>query len=103
IYQELDLVDGLTAADNILLGHEPRRYGFVQRGRMRRDARAVLARLGHGEIPVNRLVGRLPSAARQVVSMARALSREARLIIMDEPTAVLAHDEVANLFRIIRE
>jgi ribose transport system ATP-binding protein len=59
--------------------------------------------LGHPEIPVGRAVGKLPAAAKQVVSMGRALSRQARLLIMDEPSAVLAHDEVANLFRVIRE
>ena len=47
IYQELDLVDGLSVADNIFLGHEPRTAGFVQRGQMRRRAREILARLGH--------------------------------------------------------
>jgi len=103
IYQELDLVEDLTVADNIFLGHEQSAGGFVQRLRTRRDAAAVLARLGHTEIPVTRPVRRLPAAAKQIVSMARALSREARLLIMDEPSAVLAHDEVANLFRIIRE
>jgi ribose transport system ATP-binding protein len=103
IYQELDLVDDLTVAENIFLGHEQSTAGFVQRGHTRADARAVLARLGHTEIPVTRPVRRLPAAAKQIVSMARALSREARLLVMDEPSAVLAHDEVANLFRIIRE
>ena len=49
------------------------------------------------------MVRSLPAAGKQIVSMARALSHDARLIIMDEPSAVLAHDEVANLFRIIRE
>ena len=103
IYQELDLVDDLTVAENIFLGHEQSRAGFVQRGAMRREASAVLRRLGHGDIPVTRTVGRLPAAAKQVVSMARALSHEARLIVMDEPSAVLAHDEVGNLFRVIRD
>jgi ribose transport system ATP-binding protein len=103
IYQELDLVEQMTVAENVLLGHEPRRWGFVRRARTRRQARAVLARLGHPEIPVGRPVDRLPAAAKQVVSMGRALSRRARLLIMDEPSAVLAHDEVENLFRIIRE
>jgi ribose transport system ATP-binding protein len=102
IYQELDLVDGLTVADNIYLGHEPQRGGFVRAQRMRRGARDILARLGHPEIPVGREVGKLPAAAKQIVSMGRALSREAKLLIMDEPSAVLAHDEVANLFRVIR-
>ena len=69
---------------------------------MRAEAQAVLDRLGHGDIPVTRAVGRLPAAGKQIVSMARALSHEARLIVMDEPSAVLAHDEVANLFRVVR-
>jgi ribose transport system ATP-binding protein len=103
IYQELDLVEDLTVAENVFLGHEPRTGGFVHRRQMRRDARAILGRLGHAEIPVGRAVAKLPAAAKQIVSMARALSYEARLIVMDEPSAVLAHDEVANLFRVIRE
>ncbi|MFG3423145.1 sugar ABC transporter ATP-binding protein [Micromonospora sp. NPDC049460] len=103
IYQELDLVEDLSVAENAFLGHEPRRLGFVQRGHMARRTRQILGRLGHAEIPPNRMVRSLPAAAKQVVSMARALSHEARLIIMDEPSAVLAHDEVGNLFRIIRE
>jgi ribose transport system ATP-binding protein len=102
IYQELDLVDGLSVADNIYLGHEQQRAGFVRPQRMRRGAAEILARLGHAEIPVGREVGRLPAAAKQIVSMGRALSREAKLLIMDEPSAVLAHDEVANLFRVVR-
>ncbi|HEX8768614.1 MAG TPA: sugar ABC transporter ATP-binding protein [Jatrophihabitans sp.] len=103
IYQELDLVDDLTVAENIFLGHEQAAAGFVRRGRMRAEATAVLRRLGHGDIPVNRKVGRLPAAAKQIVSMGRALSHDAELLVMDEPSAVLAHDEVANLFRVIRE
>ena len=103
IYQELDLVDGLTVADNIFLGHESSRFGFGRRSEMNRAARALLGRLGHPEISPSAEVGRLPAARKQVVSMARALSHDARLIVMDEPSAALAHDEVANLFRIIRE
>ena len=102
IYQELDLVDELTVAENIFLGHEPHTGGLVGRRAMRRGALEILDRLGHREIPVGREVGRLPAAAKQIVSMGRALSREARLLIMDEPSAVLAHDEVDNLFRIVR-
>ncbi|TXK38556.1 sugar ABC transporter ATP-binding protein [Nonomuraea sp. C10] len=103
IYQELDLVDGLSVTDNIFLGHEHARLGFVNRAAGNRAARQVLERLGHPEIRPTTEVGRLSPAAKQVVSMARALSHDARLIIMDEPSAALAHDEVANLFRIIRE
>ncbi|MGK5522040.1 sugar ABC transporter ATP-binding protein [Micromonospora sp. URMC 107] len=103
IYQELDLVEDLSVAENAFLGHEPRRLGFVRRGAMARRTRQILGRLGHAEIPPGRMVRALPAAGKQIVSMARALSHEARLIIMDEPSAVLAHDEVGNLFRIIRE
>ncbi|SDZ25320.1 monosaccharide ABC transporter ATP-binding protein, CUT2 family [Micromonospora pattaloongensis] len=103
IYQELDLVEDLSVAENAFLGHEPRRFGFVRRAQMARVTREILGRLGHAEIPPRRLVRSLPAAGKQIVSMARALSHEAKLIIMDEPSAVLAHDEVENLFRIIRE
>jgi ribose transport system ATP-binding protein len=103
IYQELDLVDDLSVAENAFLGHEPRTLGFVRRGLMARRTGRILARLGHPEISPRRMVRSLPSAGKQVVSMARALSHDARLIIMDEPSAVLAHDEVHNLFRIIRD
>ncbi|MFG1999037.1 sugar ABC transporter ATP-binding protein [Spirillospora sp. NPDC048911] len=103
IYQELDLVAGLSVADNIFLGHERAKLGFTRRGEAEKRARDLVARLGHPEIPPRREVGRLPAAGQQVVSMARALSHDARLIVMDEPSAALAHDEVDNLFRIIRE
>ncbi|WP_433430198.1 sugar ABC transporter ATP-binding protein [Nonomuraea sp. CA-141351] len=103
IYQELDLVDGLSVADNVFLGHEPARLGFVSRHEANRATRELLTRLGHGEIRPTTEVGRLSPAAKQVVSMARALSHDTKLIVMDEPSAALAHDEVRNLFRIIRE
>ncbi|MDQ1642167.1 MAG: ribose transport system ATP-binding protein [Actinomycetota bacterium] len=103
IYQELDLVDELTVAENIFLGHEQAAGGFIRRGQMRAGAKAVLDRLGHGDIPATRKVGKLPAAAKQIVSMGRALSHDAQLLVMDEPSAVLAHDEVANLFRVIRD
>ena len=103
IYQELDLVDGLSVAENIYLGHEQATYGFVRRGDMHAAAAQLLRRLGHGEIPPGRELGRLPKAGQQIVSIARALSHDARLIVMDEPSATLAHDEVANLFRLIRD
>ncbi|OHV31895.1 MULTISPECIES: sugar ABC transporter ATP-binding protein [Pseudofrankia] len=101
MYQELDLVDGLSVADNIFLGHELARAGLSRRRAMDDAARALLARLGHAEIPVSREVGQLSAAGKQVVSMARALSHDARMIIMDEPSAVLDADEVDNLFRLV--
>ncbi|MGW3157969.1 sugar ABC transporter ATP-binding protein [Streptomyces sp. NPDC001089] len=102
IYQELDLVEGLSVAENVHLGHEPTSAGFVVRGKAARaSTAALLARLGHPEIDPARLVGELSSAQRQIVSMARALSHEVRLIVMDEPSAALDPDEVDNLFRIV--
>jgi ribose transport system ATP-binding protein len=103
IYQELDLVDDLSVAENAFLGREESRLGFTRRRSTAERTRAILGRLGHPEIPPRRLVRTLPAAGKQIVSMARALSHDARLIVMDEPSAVLAHDEVGNLFRIIRE
>jgi ribose transport system ATP-binding protein len=103
IYQELDLVDDLSVAENAFLGRERARLGFTRRRSTAEQTRTILGRLGHPEIPPGRLVRSLPAAGKQIVSMARALSHDARLIVMDEPSAVLAHDEVGNLFRIIRE
>jgi ribose transport system ATP-binding protein len=103
IYQELDLVDGLSVAENIYLGHEQARAGFSKRGQMNDAATELLARLGHPDISPTREVGQLSAAGKQVVSMARALSHDARLIVMDEPSAVLDEGEVRNLFRIIRD
>ncbi|GGV73590.1 sugar ABC transporter ATP-binding protein [Streptomyces gelaticus] len=102
IYQELDLVDGLSVAENVFLGHEPTTARFVVRTREGRTAAAaLLKRLGHPEIDPARPVGELSAAQQQIVSMARALSHEVRLIVMDEPSAALDPDEVDNLFRIV--
>ena len=103
IYQELDLVPGLSVAENIFLGHEMSKGGMSQRSQTNRATAALLERLGHGEIPATREVGRLSPAAQQIVSMARALSHDTRLLILDEPSAVLDKGEVDNLFRVIRE
>jgi ribose transport system ATP-binding protein len=103
IYQELDLVDDLSVAENAFLGHEESRAGFLRRRSTAYRTKEILGRLGHAHIPARRLVRSLPAAGKQIVSMARALSHDAKLIVMDEPSAVLAHDEVENLFRIIRE
>jgi ribose transport system ATP-binding protein len=103
IYQELDLIDGMTVAENIYLGHERSTAGFTRRGETQRAARDLLARLGHPEISPRAEVGTLSSAGKQIVSMARALSHDVRLIVMDEPSAVLDQNEVARLFRVIRD
>jgi ribose transport system ATP-binding protein len=102
IYQELDLVPHLDVTENVFLGHEVSRVGFSQRARAREMVRALLKRLGHPEISPTRIVGDLSPAKQQIVSMARALSHDTRLLVLDEPSAVLDQQEVANLFRVIR-
>ncbi|WP_432562979.1 sugar ABC transporter ATP-binding protein [Kineococcus sp. SYSU DK003] len=103
MYQELDVVDGLTVAENVHLGHEVSRAGLTRRHAAHARTRELLERLGHGDIAPTREVGSLSAAGKQVVSMARALSHDARLIVMDEPSAVLDSEEVAGLFRVVRQ
>lgn len=102
IYQELDLVPHLNVAENIFLGHELSSVGVLHRTRANRKARELLTRLGHGDISPNRVVDSLSPANQQIVSMARALSHDTRLLILDEPSAVLDQGEVENLFRVVR-
>lgn len=103
MYQELDVVGGLTVAENIFLGHEHATAGILDRRKANGLARDLLRRLGHAEISPTREVGSLSPAHQQIVSMARALSHDTKLIIMDEPSAVLDSEEVKNLFRVVRE
>ena len=103
MYQELDVVDGLSIAENLYLGHELASGGFTQRRAAAARTREILQRLGHGDLSPHREVGSLPAAGKQVVQLARALSHDARVIVMDEPSAVLDSEEVANLFRVVRD
>ncbi|MET1133269.1 MAG: sugar ABC transporter ATP-binding protein [Aeromicrobium sp.] len=102
IYQELDLVGDLSVAQNIFLGHEPRRWGFLDRARMRRETSALLERVNHGTIPTNTPARSLRAAGQQIVSIARALSHRVRLLIMDEPSAILDDHEIETLFDVVR-
>jgi ribose transport system ATP-binding protein len=102
IYQELDLVPDLSVAESIFLAHEPRRGPLLDLDTMYRESAALLARLGHDAIPVRAKVGKLRPAAQQIVSIARALSGEMRLLIMDEPSAILDESETATLFEVVR-
>jgi len=102
IHQELALVPDLTVAENIFLNHEPRRaLGRVDFQQMNRAAEAILHDLGT-ELPGNRLIRDLTVAAQQMVEIAKAVSHQARLILMDEPTSALSHKEVDALFALIR-
>jgi len=102
IYQELDLVPDLSVAESIFLAHEPRRGPLLDLDRMDRESAALLARLGHDSIPTRAKVGKLRPAAQQIVSIARALSGDVRLLIMDEPSAILDDGEIDTLFDVVR-
>ena len=102
IHQELSLVPDRSVAENIFLGHLPRtKLGTVRRRQLHDDARQLLARVGLA-IPPQTRVRHLGIAQQQLVEIARALSREARVIVMDEPTATLTSAEQQILFATIR-
>jgi len=103
IYQELDLVAGLSVADNVFLGRERSRFGLSRPAAQRAATTELLTRLGHPEIRPGTEVGQLSAASQQMVSIARALSQDARLIVMDEPSAVLDGEEVDRLFDVVRD
>ena len=102
IYQELDLVEDLSVAQSIFLAHEPRRGPLLDLEKMRRDSAALLTRLGHEGIDPRVRVSSLRPAAQQVVSIARALSHDVRMLIMDEPSAILDEGEIETLFGVVR-
>ncbi|MGW6357184.1 sugar ABC transporter ATP-binding protein [Streptomyces sp. NPDC055092] len=101
IYQEFNLVPDLTVAENIFLGRQPRRFGMIDRKKMEADAEELLRRVGLTVSPRTR-VRELGIARLQMVEIAKALSLDARVLIMDEPTAVLTSEEVDKLFGIVR-
>lgn len=102
IYQELALVDEMTVAENIYLGHEPTRYGFVDWDKMYKDASELLDRFGIEIDPAER-VGNLGVGKQQLVEIVKALNKESHILILDEPTAALTEREVDILLNMIRE
>ena len=103
IYQELLLFPELTVAENIFMGHAPRRrLGAIDWPKMRAQARALLASLEIHDLDVNQVVGTLSVGNRQRIEIAKALSQNARILIMDEPTAALTERDVERLFAIVR-
>jgi len=100
IYQEFNLVPDLSVVDNLLLGHEPVRGAFLDRKAAVARASGVLAELGI-VVPLDRLARKLSIAEQQLVEIAKALLRSARIIVMDEPTAALTEREIDALFALI--
>ena len=103
VYQELLLFPELTVAENVFLGHAPRtRLGTLDWTRMRRTARQLLDSLDSHDLDVDAKVGTLSVANRQRVEIAKALSQNARVLIMDEPTAALADADVRRLMAVVK-
>jgi ribose transport system ATP-binding protein len=102
IYQELNLAPHLSVEENILLGEEPSRWGWIDAGARRSMARAALAQLHYDHLPLAAPVGTLPIAEQQIVEIARSLIREPRVLILDEPTSSLTQVDAERLFAAIR-
>ena len=102
IYQELDLVPTMRAYENVALGHESRQARLLQRDKDVRRTRELFAQLGHPEISPHAVVADLSPARQQVVSMARALSHEVKVLVLDEPSAILDGEEVDTLLALVR-
>ncbi|GAA3361258.1 sugar ABC transporter ATP-binding protein [Saccharopolyspora gregorii] len=102
VHQEFALAPDLSVAENLFIGHEPGSGGLISRAAERRAARDLLARVGL-DVDPGRRVGRLSTAEQQRVELAKALAVDAKVLILDEPTATLTERETAELFGIVRE
>lgn len=104
IYQELSVIPNVTVAENLYAGRWPRqRWGRIDRGALYEYARQLLAKVGLEDIDPHTAMSALSLAQQQLVEIAKALGRNARILIMDEPTSSLSPGEVERLFRIIRD
>ena len=102
IHQEFNLAEHLTVTESLFLGREITRFGVLDRKRMRAETRRALDLLG-SRIDENAMISSLPVADRQMVEIAKAISKDARVIFMDEPTAVLSKEESGVLFEQVRK
>ena len=102
IYQELNLAPYLSVAENIFIGREPKRFGLIDWKTIETRAEAILSDMGVDGVKVTKPLGEHSVAIQQMVAIARALSLEARLLVMDEPTSSLSETEVGILFDVIR-
>ncbi|MGG6895093.1 MULTISPECIES: sugar ABC transporter ATP-binding protein [Rhizobium] len=102
IHQEFNLAEHLTVTESLFLGREVTRFGVLDRKHMRAETRRVLDLLG-SHVDENAVISTLSIADKQMVEIAKAISRDARIVFMDEPTAVLSREETNFLFRQVRK
>ena len=102
IHQELNMMNHLSVAQNIYIGREPIRNGMIDDSKMIRDSRELFDRIGV-KIDPSAMLGSLTVGKQQMVEIAKAISRECRLLVLDEPTAALTEPEVEELFKIMGE
>ncbi|GHC55052.1 sugar ABC transporter ATP-binding protein [Neogemmobacter tilapiae] len=102
VYQEVNLLPNRSVAENLFLGHQPTRFGFVQKKVIYAKARAVLATYGL-DVDVRAELGSYSVAVQQIVAIARAVELSGKVLVLDEPTASLDRNEVDRLFDIIRQ
>ena len=103
IHQELSLCPHLSVAENVLMGIESSRLGWLDRDRLIARTNEVLKTFHHADIRPEKRVGDLSVAARQIVEISRAIAAKARIILMDEPTSSLQREDVSHLFTLIRK
>jgi rhamnose transport system ATP-binding protein len=101
VHQETVMFEELSVAENLFIGRQPRRWGLIDWPRMRREAKAALALVGAAFSP-DAPVKQLSLAERHLLEIARALSREARVVILDEPTAALSQGEIRDFYGLVR-
>ena len=103
IHQELSLAPHLTVTENILLGAEVARWGWIDHAESRQRTLALLDRLEHADLGPDARIRDLPLPAQQVVEICRALAADARIVLMDEPTSRFQREDVERLFRLVRQ
>lgn len=103
VYQEKSLLGNLSVADNIFAGNQPKtRWGLIDRKKLLNQTRQLLRKLGMQDIDAHTRIDKLPPGKQQMVEIAKALSRDPQILILDEPTAAISEHDTKVLFRIIR-
>ena len=102
VYQELTILPAMTVLDNVMLGQEIHARGRLRRVQQKEAAREAMVKVGLGDIDLGRIAGELSLANQQLVEIARALVRQSRVVILDEPSAVLSGDKLESLHQVVK-